>query len=208
MLYLRVEAAASGSKELFLFQGVLFAVAISVCLLAFGRFGKAQAVYFAVVCSAAWPVSNLLAFDLASRWYLPLGEARAYEAAYFVGGALGGLLVTGAASLLMRPSPGPPMVAVVLLIWSITGAVLGGFLGVVGWRLAPSLGAAMAHTFYQVGLLPRELGDPTRLLYRGQDFSDYSLYVVWQTGIAFAVGLIALCRGAIGQIKHPAKAAN
>jgi hypothetical protein len=105
--------------------------------------------------------------------------------ALFVGGVLGGFLILSEAVFLPRIETKKRAFKLALL-WSL----LGGAAAAVGWELGPTLGAALlslvhALHFDSLTNLPGDVlngADITR--------SSFSLYVVWQTGMAFLLGVL------------------
>lgn len=91
-----------------------------------------------------------------------------------VGGLIGGLLLVAAAVRCFRISKSRMLPD---LGKASIGALLGGFLGVVGWLLGPSLGKAL-----WTALPDYPLPSP-------DSFNSYSLYFVWQIGMALFIAL-------------------
>ncbi len=120
-------------------------------------------------------VASVLSFFFAvlcSLWLprLPLGGDLSMAA---TGGLIGGFLIVGSVIKLF-PSSGRNDLAMVF-----AGSSISGLLGIVGWQLGPSLGK-MLWTIRPNHPLP------------GTDsFNSYSLYPIWQTGMALFIGFVA-----------------
>lgn len=95
---------------------------------------------------------------------------------------LGAFLVLGAVSLL-KSEIGWRRRAFNCLCW----APVGGVLGIVGWALGPTLGMALWSVAHTMGFTPP---DETFQNARGDTSHMYSLWVVWQTGVGFLLGLV------------------
>jgi hypothetical protein len=83
----------------------------------------------------------------------------------------------------------------VLALIALPGAVLGGALGVAGSALRSSVGVAVWHLLHALHLTPIwEQNPPQWCFHDERDYGNssrvYSLYVVWQTSIALAAGIL------------------
>ncbi len=89
------------------------------------------------------------------------------------GGLIGGFLIVGSTLLMLRSSDEtkPDLLRILL------GSVLSGILGIIGWRLGPSLGKTIWEAF------------PSYRYMSPDNIQMCSLYPVWQTGMALSVGL-------------------
>lgn len=173
-------------------SGVVFGVAVAICLAAFGIFDSRRGLLFTAVSAVAFWLAFYLATSLdphlpfgLSQW--PPGEQQFVSpAALSAAGVLGGFLVLGGALSLLRPEIGKPTIARAAASWSLSGGVL----AFLGWLLAPSLGSAIwrltdiAH-ISGMGFLTTEGPSSS-----GRDvFLQYSLNVVWQTGMGLVLGV-------------------
>lgn len=170
-----------------LLMGLPFGVVISICLLRLGIFASNwRAIRLIVVSGFAYFFAFLVAYffqGIVVYSFVRHGEQVEFSpAAMFVGGLVGGFFVLGEAfSLRMGTSFRALKLA---LLWSLGG----GILGTAGELLAPSLGAMLFSLVYAFHLsaLTKFAGEaftPT------QTQSLFSLYVVWQTGTAFLIGM-------------------
>lgn len=126
-------------------------------------------VIFSVVayCLATWGA-------MASSLLFRSGTTEAPPSAMFVGGAIGAFLLLVLVQFLLQPVAPGKFIVKKAAIWSLAG----GALGVLGWELGPSLGR------FLWSLLPLRA-------WPGPDsFQQFSLYFVWQTGMALVVGFI------------------
>lgn len=89
------------------------------------------------------------------------------------GGLIGGFLMVGSVVELFSSSRRDDLAT------AFAGAVVSGLLGVVGWQLGPSLGK-MLWT-----IRPNHPQPGT------DSFNSFSLYPIWQTGMALFIGFIA-----------------
>lgn len=184
-----VVSYASGSFEFVRPVGGLFGLLVSACLAAFGVFtGLWQLVRFSVVAI----VSFLLAFLVSVAVQMPLNAiidiVNPYShppagnpIALFVGGGVGGFLIfidffyeIGArGSHLVRRA----------FFWCL----LSGGLGSLGWALGPSLGMrlwSLGRSAHLVASMETRQNALT-----GGAANILSLYLIWQTGTAFLLGL-------------------
>lgn len=76
----------------------------------------------------------------------------------------------------------------------VEGALLGAVLGIASWALRSSVGAGVWHLFHAFGFTPRWELSPKQWFHDGEDYGNtarvYALYIVWQTGMATAVGVL------------------
>lgn len=172
------------------FAGIIFGGLIGGWLVIAKALSKRGCAWFALVATGTLPLSACAA--LLSQLLLghPMGipsetgRAETMPAALFVGGLFGGLILLGALSLIRRePDTGT------VISRGVIGALLGGALATLGAALAPSLGARLWGLLH-VG----HLAAVTDLLY-GEASFVYSLFVVWQTGMAAVIGLMLLRYG-------------
>lgn len=165
------------------FPGLVFGLVLAAFFGKLGIFTERQAGWFIAVSA----VAHIISFYLVLRWSLDSPSRSnpddASLLAFLAGGVLGGFLVLGALPLILDNRRDKHAVIAGALPWAIGGAALGGGLAVVGVLLGPSLGTCVVDLFHVLHLLPFEESEPSK--------DWYSLYLVWQVGIAFALGLIA-----------------
>lgn len=103
-----------------------------------------------------------------------------------VGGLVGGFVLLGAIGAFFRIRKERDLDTVTVIFMALLGAVCGGGLAAIGYALGPSLGSRLGR------ILTSHF---TGWAYSPEaDFGDanvaYSLYLVWQTGMAFVVALM------------------
>lgn len=175
--------------------GGIFGATVAVCLVRFGVFDSWQAAVFCGLAVAAFWLSQIAAFLVEEALHTPgLPEISAYPAWLFAGGAVGGSLLLGGAAFLLTPKSQVRALVSRLPRWSALGAAAGGTLGMLSWVLAPSLGTAIWRALYAVHLPyvarsvpPAPPADRSRFL---MSSITYALWPVWQTGMAFALGIL------------------
>jgi len=196
---------APGQQEAGLYCGAVFGSFLAVPLV-ISRILDAGILYsflkalgLIVVSTAAYLFAYLTAFGVqlnfpqivpnAERWDMGTAEP-ASPIALFVGGLVGGFLVFGAVMFFSPPEIGKGT----RVRKVIQGALLGGVLGVAAWALRSSVGVALWNLFHAFGLTPRWELSPRMWFHGVYDYGGtarmYSLYVVWQTGVATAVGIM------------------
>jgi hypothetical protein len=123
------------------------------------------------------------------RWDMGTVEP-ASPTALFVGGLVGGFLIFVSVVFLAGPRLNKGARSQEI----IRGALLGGALGIVGWALRSSIGVAAWNLFHSFGLTPPWELSPTHWYHGINDYGErtrmYSLYIVWQTGVAAAIGIM------------------
>lgn len=171
-----------------LFLGIPLGVLVSAGLrIVRGELNAWTVAKFTLVTGIAYPLSGLLAGAF-QFWFLPLppcsvGPCMGQSlAAIFLGGAIGGFLVIGAGMYLFESTTKWRALSVAFLC-----SPIGGALGVFGWALASSLGVALwsfVHALY--------LTAPTETIQNaaGETSHVIALTVVWQTGMAFVLGVL------------------
>jgi hypothetical protein len=183
-----------------MFNGIVFALFLTGCLGILGilhSYWKAAALI--VITTAAYCFADYVAFGLqlqhpdivrqAERG--DMGSAEPASAiALFVGGLVGGFIVFSALMILFRPGKSFGG----LLLKVLVGTVLSGILGVLGWALRSCVGSGVWHVFHIFHLTPPWELSP-RYSYHGElDYGEttrmYSVYVVWQTGVAAAAAVM------------------
>lgn len=176
-----------------------FPLAISGILDSKVLFSLLKALGLIGVTTVAYFISFLTAFgvQLSVPQIVPSAEVWSmgnYEPAspiaLFVGGLVGGFVVSAGVVFLSRSeiSKGTRTRKV------IQGALFGGGLGVAGWALRSSVGAATWNLLHAFRLTPPWEQNPRYWFGNVYDYNQtsrmYSLYVVWQTGMAMAVGIM------------------
>jgi hypothetical protein len=169
------------------FPGVTFGLTVSSCL-AFR--GYLRRPWKAIGITAAFGLSYYLSIRVAGtiELYSPFGRsgnevALVSKSALFAGGLVGAFLVIGAVSVLLNSRIEWERRVLKDVYWS----PVGGILGVLGWTLGPFLGMVIWSVVHPLGLTA-----PTETIQnaRGETSHMYSLWIVWQTGIGLALGLV------------------
>ena len=166
-----------------IFSGVVFALFLTVPLAISGILDSYfKALILMAVTTAAYSVAAFVAIGIQMsnpQIILPseVGRELASPTALFDGGLAGGFLVFGAVVLLCRT--GISMRTLFLRVF--LGTILGGLLGVVGWALSASVGVTTWHLLHALHIAGVDDGQTSRM---------YSVYLVWQTGVAMAVGIM------------------
>jgi hypothetical protein len=188
-----------GSEQSML-NGIVFALFLTGCLGILGILHSYwKAATLIVITTAAYFCAYYVAFGLqlqhpdivrkAEQGYMGSREP-ASPIALFVGGLVGGFIVFGALMILFRP--GKSFGGLVLKV--LVGTVLSGILGVVGWTLRSSVGAGVWHAFHIFHLTPPSELSPREYYHDEFDYGEttrmYSVYVVWQTGVAAAAAVM------------------
>lgn len=173
--------------------GAPFGVLISGCLVGLGILCDSwRVIRLILVATVAYFVSFFAAFffqGIVLTNILKYSEQGTISSfALFVGGIVGAFLLIGEVVFLPRIQPKPRALKLALL-WSL----LGGALAAGGAALGPSLGAFLLRFVHSLGLASltnspfdvTEGAEQTRLL--------FSLYLVWQSGMGFVLGLLLDC---------------
>jgi hypothetical protein len=175
---------------LFLFAGVIFGAVVAGYLVKVRVLRTEDWAWVTVASGAAYFISLFAAIKFQAALPGPgpvqpvTGQPEAMPGSLFLAGLIGGLFVVGTLLWLRRD-----MGSGRAMIGSLIGALAGGALGVLGGRLASSFGTAVwqvLHTFRLAGETYRP-DDP--LGYGAANF-DCSLFVVWQTGMAFVIAVL------------------
>lgn len=117
--------------------------------------------------------------------------------ALFAGGFVGAFLVIGVILLLIPLQTGKRSVLVRSLCWPL----LGGILGVIGWDLGASLGISLWSIAHHLHLTAN--GEARLNALHGDTSHQFSLWLVWQTGMAVVLALAARKFVHSGEIKQP-----
>lgn len=159
-------------------------------LRALGLIAVSTAAYFFAYSIAFWVQLDFPQIvPSAERWSMSTYEP-ASPIALFIGGLVGGLLIFAGLVFLSRSEIRKGTRARKIL----QGALIGAILAVVAWALRSSVGTAAWHLFHVFGLTPPWELSPMAWFGGKHDYGErtrmYSLYIVWQTGIAAAVGIM------------------
>lgn len=181
-------------------SGIVFALFLAGCLGILGILHSYwKAATLIVITTAAYFIAYGAAFGIQLRYPEIVRQAErgdmgsrepASPIALFVGGLVGGFIVLDALMILFsREKTFRGLMRKVLV-----GTVLSGILGVAGWALRSSVGSGVWHVFHIFNLTPPGELSP-RTYYHGEfDYGEttrlYSVYVVWQTGLAAAVAVM------------------
>ena len=169
------------------FPGTIFGALISVVYALSGCLRHLwKAVAITVTSTLAYYLSFLTAagIELHNPFFRGYKYGLASDPALFVAGVGGALVIFCGVPILLNPRGIGGSHLLRALCWS----PLGGILGALGSRLGPSLGITVWSVVNFFGLTaPGE----TRQNAMGQTCHMYSLWVVWQTGIGFALGFMS-----------------
>lgn len=174
------------------FLGGVFGVAIAICLALSGILRNAWKLALVVSVSVVSYVLSIFGVFLIEAANRMLSQPPAHEhqaistAALAMGGILGAYLLLGATVRITAPEIVNGSFSVQLLLWSLSG----GLLGAIGWVLGPSLGAGIQSTLHNFGLLE------FRAALYSKPENWYSLLIVWQSGIGLVLGLLLRKRNA------------
>lgn len=174
--------------------GIIFGIFLIIPLALFRILSLLKAVVLAVYSFAIYCVAfcSAFAFQLIFRGLVPEADMwtmghdeRAAPTSLFIGGLIGGLVLFAAVMLVAGIRERRRAKALV-------GAVLGGVLGLVGWVLGVPLGLAVWYFLHIFHLTSPWGGGPQTCLGVGCGYTQlvhtYSMFIVWQTGVAVAVG--------------------
>jgi len=172
--------------QAFFAPGSLFGAIISCC---FALRGYLHGVRKFLVLTVASAIAYAVAFWVAVgvEVYSPFlnnqerGDVSGQ--ALFVGGMTGALCTLSAFSLLLNSGITWQNRMFRALCWTPAG----GFLGVAGWALGPSLGVALGHIVHSMNL-----PSPTETFQNAKGQASYfiSTWAAWQAGMGFALGLV------------------
>jgi hypothetical protein len=159
---------------------------IIACALALSGIARKfwKAICLVALTTAAFWISYVLAAGIElhlprQRWGAMGSYPTVSPISLAAGGMLGAFIVLSGTLVLINRKAGLGRIACRSLSWSL----LGGSLAVAGWTLGPSLGPL---------LVPKNA--PSTYARKEAPFEDtpehhYALYVAWQTGMAFALGM-------------------
>lgn len=171
--------------------GVVFGSVIAAYLAASGFLRNTWKVILTVCASAVAYALALLTTALSEILYRLLSRPQTSHTetavsliALFIGGIAGACLLLGIVMQVLHPEVKGKRLTVKVLPYSLVGGVL----GIIGWALGPSLSAGLRFFLHTSGFVT-PTGRLQGALY--QETSNwYSLLIVWQTGIAFTLGII------------------
>jgi hypothetical protein len=172
----------------------LFGAILGVTLAGNGMLGLRgiwKAFLLPVPVAVAYFFSYMVAFAVElglSHWGNSSEATTVSPVSLFAGGVAGGFVILAFVSILVHSilvNPGggyrTPMVK------SLTWSLVGGVLGVIGWALGPSLGMAIWYAVHGLGLTAP---DETFQNALGERSHEFSLFVVWQTGMALLLAIM------------------
>jgi hypothetical protein len=171
-----------------LFPGFFFGLFICCSLAVFTLLTTiSRALALIIMTSVAYPISILLAGGIqlirpGSHW--SMGQQPSVSSiALFAGGFLGALLVIGATLSLVASETEKASLLNKSPLWSLSG----GILAIIGWTLGPSLGMVLWSTAHSLHLTAP---DETALNATGDTSHQFSLWFVWQVGMAVILGIM------------------
>lgn len=182
-----------------IFVGVVFGAAITCGLAIFKTlpslpgailliFASVFAHYVAFLASFGTQLmlAHLGLLTGAENWNMGNGGAPS-PITLLVGGLVGGFLLSGAFLFAVMPQDYARGKLRRALVWSVGGAGL----AILGWSLTPLLGPILSPFVRAVRPGEAWLGDAQLNIGEGPIGMVSSVYFVWQTGMAFAMGLAA-----------------
>ncbi|MGH9727623.1 MAG: hypothetical protein ACRD4V_03430 [Candidatus Acidiferrales bacterium] len=189
------------------FEGVVFGVAVVCGLAAFKIVTNPMKAAALIVFSpfafyAAYFASFVTQLMLSGLGLLSESEeatmghvASPSPIALFIGGLVGGFVLVGAVLWLVSEGNRHARRA---LLWSVAS----GILAVIGWALSPLLGPALSHVIRilrpdEAWLTPQS-GTPN-----GPLGMICSVFFVWQTSMAFAIGLMVQTKNQVSNQEKP-----
>lgn len=181
-----------------IFSGVVFGIAITFGLAIFKLLPNAISAVLLILASVfAHYLALLGSFGMqlalaylgllteAESWNMGSGGA-ASPIALLVGGLVGGFLLSLAFFVIVTPPNNGRSKLRRALVWSLGSAAL----AVLGWALTPILGSILSPFVRAVRPGEAWLGDPHFNIGEGSIGMVSSMYFVWQTGMALALGLV------------------
>jgi hypothetical protein len=176
-----------GRHGLHFFPGAAFGAIISGCF-ALRRYLRDVWKAIAITATSTFAYYASMQTAAGVELYSPFAlrereDATVSAAALFAGGLVGAFLVLCAVSLLLDSETAWRHRVLKSVYWSPVGGVL----GIVGW-VGPSLGMALWSVFHSMGLTVP--GETFQNALYGQTSHVYSLWVVWQIGLGFVLGLV------------------
>jgi hypothetical protein len=117
-----------------------------------------------------------------NRQFKVIGVDAPQAASLVAGGFVGAAILFIAFRFLLSVNRGWPRFFLGLLICSVTGSSL----AILGWGLAPSLGAVLWRTLNLIHLD----ASTAKIAQESNYAAFYSLYVVWQSGMAVLLGVL------------------
>ncbi len=173
--------------------GFFFGAGVTLPLIRSKILNQRPAFYLLTVVIFAQLSSVLAAFFVQSHLTLPnaatwsMGHTETLSPiSLFVGGLVGGFLVFGEALYLLHRGIGwGPAVTKAFMLALVAGA-----LGVIGWALGPSLGTVITRLCYAAHLSATAPSPYDPLSGYREPAVEYSLYLVWQTGVGVILGML------------------
>jgi hypothetical protein len=170
--------------------GITLALSLAARGLLRGLVGFCKGISLVALSSVAYVVAWWIAAGLGPAFH----GSNDYPVSMFAGGFAGGFLVLGGAFLLVYPSWEWPTIenarepSQTAAFKVLLSSVLCGILGIVGWDLGPYFGIYFWSVLHDLGLTP-----PTETFQNAlydEKTCYLSLFVVWQTGTAAALGFV------------------
>lgn len=149
---------------------------------------RAAFLFALIACTFVVSVMSAAEAELGIRKLLMIVRETDYPSSFFVGGMVGGFIVMVGVLFLAEPKRR----FVALLRKALPWALFAGTLAPIAWTLGPSLGVWVWSGLHAVGLTT-----PTNTLQNvlygetgyGAPNRLFALFVLWQTGMAFALGI-------------------
>jgi hypothetical protein len=188
------------------FLGAVFGAIIGSCLAQSGVLGAFGAVRFTAAATAAYFLSFLASFGVQFALgsfgiltYNLSGDNPGSPSpfALLVGGLVGGFIIIGEVLVLVAPRLGNARTLLKAMLWSGVSGVL----AVVGWVLASSPDAPLLHLVHSLHLEGPWFDPQTQIESLGPAPLVYSVYLIWQVGTAFVIGLVVKLYGPVSETK-------
>jgi len=172
------------------FIGSCFGLALSAGLIFWGLRSAWKVLALVVTSVAAWRISVLLTMQAWSMWHARNSSEDMHtpSAVYSTGGFAGAFLLFMAVFFLLFPREKLWRITSSALAWSLGGAVL----AVAGWALGPPLGKPIWLTLNSINLTDQHMDLSTAMVNEAPNY--VSLFLVWQPGIAFLLGIALHCQ--------------
>lgn len=194
-----LSAALSHGRDDSIAPGIVFGIALSLCVLLSGIADARRAALLIPVSFVAFFFALCAAIGLQivfpqivpanEQWSMSVKEP-ASPVALVISGAVGGLILFGGVFVAIERRRGGGT----LVLRLFEGMVLGGVLAGIGWALRSTVGVAVWHVFHSMGVTPFWELSPRQAFGDEMDYSEtsrmYSLFVVWQTCIAVALAFM------------------
>jgi hypothetical protein len=174
--------------------GLTLAFSLAARGLLRGLGGFCKGISLVALSSVAYVVAWWIAAGLGLAFHGSDRPPFNYPVSMFAGGFAGGFLVLGGVFLLVYPSWEWPTIenarepSQTAAFKVLLSSVLCGILGIVGWDLGPYFGIYFWSVLHDLGLTPTDETFQNALY--GEKTCYLSLFVVWQTGTAAALGFV------------------